>query len=179
MLQIPDQLIVLGFVGLLIAAAASDFRRFLIPNWIPVTVAALYPAHVLAAWAAGVPAVAWIASVLIAVTIFVAGILMFAAGMLGGGDVKLMSAVVLWAGPSLVLPFTFVTVLAGLVLALYVAARLCLGTARAEASGAGTLGFIAAGLANVRHAPLLKLTVPYGVAIAAGGMYVGLRLLAG
>jgi len=33
-------------------------------------------------------------------------------------------------------------------------------------------------VAGLRHVPVMKLAIPYGVAISAAGIYVGARLLA-
>jgi prepilin peptidase CpaA len=68
---------------------------------------------------------------------------------MGGGDVKLLASTSVWAGPALVFPLLMVTALAG--------------------------GLVAVGVlaARRRRSPL-----PYGVAIAAGGLVVAQRLAA-
>lgn len=79
----------------------------------------------------------------VALAIFAAGIWAFHFGAFGGGDVKLLAAGALWTGAAGVATFLMVTALAG---------------------GALALGFL---LAGRRRASL-----PYGVAIAVGGMVV-------
>ena len=177
--QFLDSLSILCFAGLMIWAAATDVRRYIIPNRICVAVAALYPAYVLAVHAAGGTPVPWPWSLLFAGVMFVVGIFLFAIGALGGGDVKLLSAVTLWAGPSLFLAFLFVTAVAGAGLALIYALKTCVDAIQRRADGSLSMRSLAAGLADLRHVPLLKLTVPYGVAIAVGGLYVGANLAIG
>jgi prepilin peptidase CpaA len=97
---------------------------------------------------------------------FLAGIGLFAARALGGGDVKLLAAAALWAGPDHFTLFLLTTALAGGVLAM--AALLWRRFAPLLA-----LWRQIAGLDVLAARPVL----PYGVAIAAGGVAVALRLL--
>jgi len=85
----------------------------------------------------------------------------FAFGWIGGGDVKLLVAVMFWAGPDLALPALILVFGGGLIVAV-----LCLG-ASAVLRVAG----------NRRGAGLLRPLavdrgVPYGVGIAAAGWLV-------
>ena len=82
-------------MGLLAYAAWSDFREYLIPNRIIVGLLVLYPAFVLTA----PTAVDWTISVAIAAGILTVGFILFATNHMGGGDVKLLMATGLWAGP--------------------------------------------------------------------------------
>jgi prepilin peptidase CpaA len=141
-------------LGLLGWAAFEDAREYLIPNRISASVAALYPAYALSTGeaAAILPALA------VGLGVLVLGLIAFARGILGGGDVKLMAAVALWAGPSLVLQFGFVMGIAGGLLSLVmIAPRL----------------FVRVG------AILDGPPVPYGIAVAIGGFYVASHLLGG
>ena len=72
------------FVGLLVWAAVSDFRTYLIPNSISVSIAVLYPAHVIASPVA----VDWPHAALAAVAMLAVGFALFAMRYAGGGDVK-------------------------------------------------------------------------------------------
>src|SRR6478609_8062191 len=86
-----------GFVGLMAFAAVEDFRRLTIPNGIVVGLCALWPFHL--ATLASFPLTGCIAAVGCAAGVFVAGALLFSRGLMGGGDVKLLTAATLWAGP--------------------------------------------------------------------------------
>src|SRR5258708_24750724 len=108
-----NHLIVFLFALIQVAAGYGDLRRFLIPNRFPLALVLLYPAYFLTA-AAPVDAVS---AGLIALAVFLAGAGLFARGSMGGGDVKLMAATALWAGPALFVEFAVVTTLIGGVIA--------------------------------------------------------------
>ncbi len=165
-----DQLAVVSVMGLLLWAAVGDFRRFLIPNRLVLAVAALYPAHIMAS-ASIVP---WLFGTVAALVAFAVGAVLFAMKAMGGGDVKLFAATVLWATPEGIYTYFWVTLGVGFVLALAFAAR----AAFADAEVTSARG-IAAAVVNLRYVPLLKLIVPYGVAISAGGLYATGSLLMG
>ncbi len=152
-------------IGLLCWAAFSDFLKFIIPNWVCAAIAALYPLYVLAA----APQVDWAGGVACGVIVFALGFVFFVLRLTGGGDVKLLSAVAMWAGPQLVLPFLIVTAFAGGVVSLTTLMRVLPGRLRP----AGRVGF------SMRESPAMRERVPYGVAIAVGGVYVAVQLLGG
>jgi prepilin peptidase CpaA len=155
---------------LLIAAAMDDLREYRIPNHLVVGIAALYPAHVLTS----PQPVPWTIATLFAAIVFVIGIGFFVAKTMGGGDVKLMGAVALWAAPQYLLSLFVITLAVALMLALVNAVR----AASAESRGTDNFSF-GATVANLRHVPILKMQIPYGVGISAGGLYVAARLLTG
>lgn len=157
---------ILGFAGLLIAAAASDWRKLLIPNRYTLAILALFPAYVIASGGD----VAWQAHLICGAIAFGAGFLLFTLGFFGGGDVKLFAAVTLWAGPALFMPMLVYTVVAGALLgcALWVQYRFRRESVPAPLNYA---------LSN--NVAFSKLPMPYAVAIAAGGLHVALQLFAG
>jgi prepilin peptidase CpaA len=165
-----DHVVIVAFLGLLLVAAVSDFREYLIPNRIVVALLLLYPAHALASPAP----VDWQVALIIGGITFVAGFILFLFKGMGGGDVKLLTAVALWAGAPSFVEFTAITLIAALVLATTMAARIAADGART------TEGFsYGAFFGALRFSPILNMTVPYGVAIATGGMYAGARLFVG
>ena len=165
-----DHVVIAAFMGLLLVAAVSDYRDFLIPNRIVGALLMLYPAHVLAS----PQPVLWQIALIVAGITFVAGFVLFLFKGMGGGDVKLLTAVALWAGAPHFMAFTIITLIVALMLATVLAARIAANGARTpEGFSFGT--FVGA----LRFSPILNMTVPYGVAIAAGGMFVGARLLVG
>jgi prepilin peptidase CpaA len=115
-----------------------------------------------AAWSLGV-----------AFVVFAFGAFLFARRMIGGGDVKLLAAVALWAGRDLVFDYLFITTLAGGVLAVAMIAP-----ARLAALFPGMLRFVPAGSGGGSGAPRgsTQPSLPYGIAIAAGGIYVALTI---
>ena len=159
--QFVHYVTVLIFSGLLVWAAVTDLREFLIPNRISVAIVALYPAHVLAS----AQPVDWVGALIACGIVFAVGFALFALRITGGGDVKLLAATALWAGPDLVMPFLLVTAVAGGVLALVKLGQLRLARARQGDSA--------------QTSEPLKQNVPYGLAIVASGLFVAGKLVAG
>jgi prepilin peptidase CpaA len=175
-----------GLVALLALAALIDLRERRIPNSLTGAVAALYPFYVLAS---PMP-IDWLGALAVAAAVFMFGFVLFARQLIGGGDVKLIAAVSLWTGLEHFALFALVTSLAGGVLALaslwyrrwhgvidaHVAA---LGwnlapAGRRHAANAASEASHSIASASIEPAPL---TLPYGVAIAAGGVAVIAQLI--
>jgi len=153
-----DQLhtLVLLLAGLTVGyAALSDLRKFRIPNMCTVILLGLYPAHV---WLSTI-SVDLVGALVVAAITFLVTFAIYMTGRLGGGDVKLLSALALWAGPSLAAELLVITTFAGGILSLIYLSRFREVIA---------LNFERVGEASARdHVIAEKL--PYGVAIACGG----------
>lgn len=149
-----SDLFLLGAAGLLTAAALSDVRCYRIPNTLCAALALLF---VIRAISAGPPFP--FTHVIPAALIFAFGLVLFARNLMGGGDVKLLAAAVLWIPPALVPAQITAIAVSGAVLALLL--LLARGIARRSAFAEGGEGELP---------PLLqdKAPVPYGVAIAVG-----------
>lgn len=159
-----DQIAIVIFIGLLAWAAVSDFKTYLIPNSVSLGVALLYPAHVLASPVA----VDWAGALVVAACVLAVGFVMFAMRLAGGGDVKLLAAASLWAGPAQALPFLLLTTLAGGLLA-----AMTMNYLRYVRPWPSDM------LAPDEAAALkLRATVPYGIAIALGGLWVAVHMIA-
>ena len=103
------------FPLLVIVAALKDVTSFIIPNWISIgLVAAFYPAALAAGASLGVIG----AATAVGACALLAGMAMFYAGWMGGGDAKLLAGCALWMGWPTVLPFLLAGALAGGALAL-------------------------------------------------------------
>jgi prepilin peptidase CpaA len=159
------QFLMLCFFGLIIVAALSDIREFRIPNKISLALLALYPLYVLSS---PLP-VAWLMALAIGGLVFVAGLILFFCGLVGGGDVKFLAATSLWAGASLTLPLLVVMGLAGGLLGVTALAILYVRRYRST----GIAGVI------VPDTTVAVPKLPYGVAIAAGAFYAGTQLMVG
>lgn len=137
---------------LLLWAAITDVLERRISNKIVLTIVlmfGLWSVSQLSNEASFYGTVIW--PLVAATIVFVIGAGMFALRLMGGGDVKLIAAMALFAGPALSIPFVLYVVIAG--------------------------GFVA--LATLLHARFVRpktITtppkVPYGVAIMAGGLWV-------
>ena len=147
-----SEILVAVLAGALVFAAIGDIRTRTIPNGLNLAIAlAAIPFWYLtdlALW----PDVAL--RVAVAALVFAVFAAAFALGMMGGGDVKLVAALALWLPPQAVVALVIVMSLAGGGLTLFMAVRHRLRR-RTE-----------------------KLEVPYGVAIAFGGLWlIGERFL--
>jgi len=158
-------LVVLCFVGLLVWAALNDSRHYIIPNRICAAVVGLYPAHVMAST---VP-VNWQMSIALALVVFAIFAVFFSMNYMGGGDVKLIAATALWAGPNYLLLLLLTTAFIGGVFALGMLIHLRMFTPSPAGDGAPRSWrdklFVG-----------VRTRVPYGVAIAVGGVFVAVRL---
>ncbi len=161
-----QQIALLGCAGLLVWAAVGDIIHFRIANRLSLAVAALFGAYATAGWLAGTP-VAALSGLVAGFGVFIAGFLLYSRGLLGGGDVKLFSAVALWSGLDGLPQLVFIVALAGGVMALGMVGAKTFSYVRQPASRP-------AGLPMWRA--LLRQPAPYGVAIAAGGLVFIARL---
>ncbi len=165
-LLVPLQSICLiGFALLLAAAAWQDLRTMRIADWVSLAIVGAFGIWALSGLAAGnMTFVRLGLAIGCGVGLFAIGALGFAAGVLGGGDVKLLAASSLFAGPAFLLDFLMIVALAGGVLGLAMLAGARIGPAAP------------AGDASI--ATRLRGGLPYGPAIAAGGLWVAATLAA-
>lgn len=155
-MPLPASVLLLGAGMLLIAAAVSDLRRFVIPNWIGLALVALYVVRCAAFGVSGAPLAPMALPLALASSTLLVGAGLFYHGWLGGGDVKLLTAATLWIPPERFVSFLALTALLGGVLAVVVAAAtLVRRPALADRPTA-------------RHVAALRL--PYGVAISGAGL---------
>ncbi|MFM9848723.1 MAG: prepilin peptidase [Hyphomicrobiaceae bacterium] len=95
-------------------AIVSDLRRLIIPNWIPVALAVTFPIFALVH--AGLDRIP--AHLAIAAVVFLISLIFFVADWMGGGDIKLLAALMLWVGPGTTPEFLVVMSLLGAMLAI-------------------------------------------------------------
>ncbi|MCL9983064.1 MAG: prepilin peptidase [Erythrobacter sp.] len=130
----------------LVFAAFTDLRRRQIDNWLNAAIAVAAPAFW---WSSGLslwPDVALQLGVALAAFVLLAGL--FALKMMGGGDVKLLTVLALWIPWDGFFQLLVVMAIAGGVLT------------------------IVMGVWHVMRRQRDRLAIPYGVAIAFGGLWV-------
>jgi len=139
-------ILLLGLAAVLVAAAVIDVRTFTISNRLNAAVALSAPLYWMSVALAPWPGMAIQLAAGLTVFTLLAGA--FFAGMMGGGDVKLAAALALWFPPAGTVKFLVLMSLAGGVLTLVIlgAHRLRRREGRPE--------------------------IPYGVAIAFGGLTI-------
>lgn len=147
-------LAVAAFIGLSLAGALRDAASFTIPDWVSIGIVAAFGVAVLT----GHPPPSRLAGhVGAALVVFAIGWALFHVRVFGGGDVKMMSAVALWAGFGQLAGLVFLIALfGGLLTVALLAARVTVPAA--VLATRPTLHRLIDG----RHG------VPYGIAIAAG-----------
>lgn len=145
------------FLALCLFAALHDVNRMTIPNWLNITLAALF---VPASLVSGLPIEMIGGHVLAGGLAFAIAFGLFAFRIVGGGDAKMIPAVMLWMGPAAALPFIYwMGIIGG-------ACSLLLIVARRSVPASSVPGFM--------RAPFEPTAgVPYGVAIAGGVLMAG------
>jgi prepilin peptidase CpaA len=150
------------FAALMVTAAIVDFRRLVIPNSVVVALCILWPMHIESMRGASL-AIA-LESIAGALVVFAAGAVLFARGVVGGGDVKLLAAASLWAGAGAIPALLIATALIGGGLALVFLTPL------GRLSGAGQhIDEITPAAAIIARG---RTPIPYGIAIAAAALIV-------
>lgn len=157
MTQSLSMAVIALFPVLALLGASTDFFTMTIPNRVTLGLAAA-GLVALALAAPGWAVFGW--HVAAAAVVFAAGFALFAAGWMGGGDVKFASALALWLGWEHLLDFALAFSIWGGVLTVLV-----LVTDRALAPlPALRIGF----LASFRE----RRQVPYGIALAVAGLHI-------
>jgi prepilin peptidase CpaA len=135
-----------ALAAMLLAACWCDLKARTIPNALNLAIALL---AIPFWWSIGLglwPEIAW--QIGVAILVFGLFAIAFAMGAMGGGDVKLVAAIALWLPAQSVMALLFIMSVAG---------------------GALTLAML------IRHRLARKsgqLEIPYGVAIAFGGLWL-------
>ncbi len=147
------------FATLLFAAAVQDLRTMTIANDFSLAIVGLFAISALAGLASNQLSLSTLGMTLTcAAGVFAVGVAAFTAGALGGGDVKMLAAASLFAGPTQLLDFLSITALAGGLMGIAIVAGAPIGQP-VPGSGSSFRSRLRAGL-------------PYGPAIAAGGLWL-------
>ena len=144
--------LLIGLAIALVVAATTDIRRRQIDNWLNGAIALGAP---LFWWASGLslwPDMVWqlafaVIAAAVLIAIYAIG-LQIGATILGGGDVKLLAALALWMTPLFYMQLLLIMAAVGGVMA---------------------FGFI---VRRVVFKPKTPGVLPYGVAIAFGGLWI-------
>ena len=155
-------IVVYPLAVLFVLAAICDLRSLRIPNALPIGIAALFLPYAIAA---GVAPLEFLRHLSGAAAVLLVGFALFAWRKIGAGDVKLIAAASLWFGWSTLPSFLILVAICGGPLALFFLAL----------RQHGIVAFLAAhGIAS----PALEgdKGIPYGVAVAAGFLYLAATL---
>ena len=154
--DVPNLIILSIFPVLLMMAGIGDFFTMRIPNWLNgLMVVLFFPIALIA----GMPMEVMQWHVLAGLLVLAVCMVLFFTISFGGGDAKMLAAGALWVGWSALIPFTIYTALAGGVVAIAVAAWIAAKHWH-EIPADGLFPTIFN----------RKPNVPYGIAIAVGGL---------
>ena len=144
--------------GAVAFAAAMDLLTMKIPNRISILmVLSFFPLATLA----GLGGVDILQHVAAGVAVLALGVLLFAPGWFGGGDAKLMAAIALWLGPENLLSyFLYAALTGGLIAMVFISAR------------SVPLPRVLLGEAWALRLHRQDAGIPYGLALAAGALFV-------
>lgn len=149
------------YIFALVVAALSDLVSLRIPNWLTGALALAFPvAALIAVHGVAGARIDWLSHVEAGAAVFAGAAILFACRMLGGGDVKLLTAMALWSGLHLVVPLLFLVATIGGVFALVV-----LGLRQPVVQ--------VSILAVLRRVPAFlyaRMPIPYGLPIAIAGI---------
>lgn len=148
---------ILIFPALVITAALRDVVSYTIPNWISAALIAGFP---IAALAQGLSLQAMGVGLGVGIAALVAGMIMFSLRWIGGGDAKLFAAAALWLGWPALPVYLGVTGIAG--------GALAVGLLSLRSPLVA--GYVVNSPAWLRRLAEPGENVPYGVAIAVGGL---------
>lgn len=149
----------------LLAAAICDIRRRSIPNVLTGSMAAV--GLIVSLTGQGMSAI--VPAALGAVVSFSVGVMMLFARLVGGGDVKFFAAMAIWLGPAASIDAALAMAIAGGLLALFFLRRPAPASGVAQADGPESW----VGRLQLDEGRDFD-RVPYGVAVAAGGLWVWL-----
>ncbi len=149
------EFLLIGLAVALVWAAIVDVRTFTISNRLNAAIALLAPLYW---WSIGLPL--WPDAAIqmgVAAAVFAVLALTFAIGMMGGGDVKLAAALALWFSPTSTVKFLVIMSIAGGLLTVIV---LLVHRLKPDWQ------------VDENSETKKKPQVPYGVAIAIGGLWI-------
>ncbi len=168
------------FCLLCLAAAVFDLWKMIIPNAISLFLVALFFANALFLNLYSGYAVAWFSHIGTMAAVLIVGLVAYPFGAMGGGDVKLLSAISLWAGfeknpfgPLIVEHFLFDYLIlvalcgGGLSLGLLILRRLVVGLLLFQSTPQNV---------TLPRYLLPREHLPYGVAIALPAVYLAIKL---
>nr|WP_250646700.1 prepilin peptidase [Pseudemcibacter aquimaris] len=159
----------------MIWAIVSDVRYYLLPNSLVLSVFILYLIYLLSLYFVGYTLSLEYIGYSFAISIVIFGFLLalFAFNMLGGGDVKLIPVVALWAGPSLTIKFLLITTVCGGIVS---AAIIGYRYVRRKIFQLKSSEIVNHCVSESNEFKNEELNIPYGVAISAGGLFIAFEL---
>ena len=147
-------------IAILLFAALYDIKHRRIPNILPLLIVALYCIYaVFGCFLDSAHDVDLLDGLMVGSLLLAFGLILFAVGAAGGGDVKLLAAISLFAGTPYIAPLLILTALSGGLVASVIWIGSKMHPKQNKVDGAN------------RHG------VPYGVAITVSGIWLCIQLI--
>ncbi len=137
--------------AIFIAAAVCDACSYRIPNYLSALLVGMFPLVVITA----PHGIDWKQNSMIFGLVVLTGFILFLGKLIGAGDIKLLAAASLWAGPHLIAVLLIVTALVGGAVSIAMGVITHIRQRKND---------------NATEVELKKVPIPYGIAIAAGGL---------
>ncbi len=153
-----DQSLLLLFPAAMVFAAAMDMLTMTIPNRVSLL---LIAAFFVAAYFAGLSAQQFLTHLGAGALVLVVCFALFAAGVFGGGDAKLLASSSLWIGFDQLLPYVYAVAMFGGVLAL----AILVGRNKFPEGSLDVPAWVA-------RLQSRESGIPYGLAISAAALWV-------
>ena len=163
------------FCTLLLWAIISDVKNYILSNKLCLSVTCLYFIFLGALYINGTfPPLSYILySIGIAVVIFIILAVLFAFNLIGGGDVKLIPAVALWAGPSLTIKFLLITTICGGIVSLGIIVLKYFKKKHLQPKSSENVNYFMSKSTELENE---ENNIPYGIAISIGGLVIAYDL---
>ncbi len=162
-------------------AAYSDYKDYILSNKLCLTVFVLYFCFLGAGYIDGnpLPLNYVLISAGLSFILFLILLIFFALNMMGGGDVKLIPIVALWAGFNLINQYLLITAIVGGLLAGIIIIKNRLFTKKNVKYSKNDVK--SSGNIKLTMSKMKQEKIPYGIAISFGGLFVAwkLRVLTG
>lgn len=98
---------------------------------------------------------------------------LFAFNLIGGGDVKLIPAVALWAGPSLTIKFLLITTICGGIVSLGIIVLKYFKKKHLQPKSSENVNYFMSKSTELENE---ENNIPYGIAISIGGLVIAYDL---
>lgn len=168
-------IVLIVFCLLLIWGIISDIKDYILSNKLCLSVTFLYFIFLGALYINGTfPPFSYILySIGIAAVVFIVLAALFALNLIGGGDVKLIPAVTLWAGPNLTLKFLLITTICGGIVSIGMLAIKYFKKTLFQPKSSENVNYFVPESSELENE---GNNIPYGIAISIGGLAIAYDL---
>lgn len=168
-------IVLIIFCILLLWGIISDIRNYILSNNLCLSITVLYFIFLGSLYLNGTfPTTSYILySIGIAALIFIILAVLFAFNLIGGGDVKLIPSVALWAGPALTVKFLLITTICGGIVSLGIIVLKYSKKKLFQSKSSENVNYFVPESSELESG---ENNIPYGIAISIGGLVIAYDL---